>query len=519
MSIPQLIKCILFLFLAPVLFARPNSAPTQHNERQASFGEVYTGTFLLANTSSKDKLLRITKADVALSSFGEPHYFSAGTMLKSNANWIDFSPEQLVLKAGEETHISYTVSVPDGHIKSGRYWSALLINEEDTEWDATKPRDPTKTAIQITTHVQRDNNFRLKIKDTRLVQIENRPAIEVAIENPSQRFLNANIWAEIYDQSGHYVERYMGQTVKLAPGQNTTTQIELDGLRVGKYKAILASRYTSPTGFSELQETALLAQYVAPFTLAISRDKSIKINQQDKPVMLASSSHKEDGAAKVPISALELDTEIPAARPDKDPGADLVAAQSEHGSQTAARGDSVESQIPSGSSSFPKRYHTVKKGEWLSTIAKKYYSDAMKFKLIFAANKAILENPNVIHPGQELWIPYEDDETIKQLTASAPITEENLSEPWAYHSGEALGWLAKTNKRRWTINDYCLDFVSTMVVPDSLNSYLTSSIKVERIKIPLPLSLSKFSGASGSLTFSGSNPSPSSLTLTSRRSS
>lgn len=49
--------------------------------------------------------------------------------------------------------------------------------------------------------------------------------------------------------------------------------------------------------------------------------------------------------------------------------------------------------------------HTVKSGESLSLIAKKYYGDPMKYKAIFEANTNILSNPDVIHPDQELVIP------------------------------------------------------------------------------------------------------------------
>ena len=49
--------------------------------------------------------------------------------------------------------------------------------------------------------------------------------------------------------------------------------------------------------------------------------------------------------------------------------------------------------------------HTVAGGESLSKIAKHYYKDPMKYTAIFEANKNILKNPDVIHPGQELVIP------------------------------------------------------------------------------------------------------------------
>ena len=49
--------------------------------------------------------------------------------------------------------------------------------------------------------------------------------------------------------------------------------------------------------------------------------------------------------------------------------------------------------------------HTVESGESLSKIAKHYYGNAMKYNAIFEANRNILNNPDIIHPGQELVIP------------------------------------------------------------------------------------------------------------------
>jgi nucleoid-associated protein YgaU len=49
--------------------------------------------------------------------------------------------------------------------------------------------------------------------------------------------------------------------------------------------------------------------------------------------------------------------------------------------------------------------HEVARGESLSKIAKHYYGDAMKYNHIFQANTDQLDNPDMIHPGQELTIP------------------------------------------------------------------------------------------------------------------
>ena len=49
--------------------------------------------------------------------------------------------------------------------------------------------------------------------------------------------------------------------------------------------------------------------------------------------------------------------------------------------------------------------HTVSAGETLSEIAESFYGDAAKFRIIFAANRNQLDDPDVILPGQVLRIP------------------------------------------------------------------------------------------------------------------
>lgn len=51
------------------------------------------------------------------------------------------------------------------------------------------------------------------------------------------------------------------------------------------------------------------------------------------------------------------------------------------------------------------QFYTVVSGDTLSKIAKHFYQDAMKYPVIFEANKPMLKDPNKIYPGQVLRIP------------------------------------------------------------------------------------------------------------------
>jgi nucleoid-associated protein YgaU len=73
------------------------------------------------------------------------------------------------------------------------------------------------------------------------------------------------------------------------------------------------------------------------------------------------------------------------------------------------------SNVQSGASSRPDttgqpvadrtETYTVKSGDTLSAIAKREYGDAGEWRRIYEANRDQLDNPDLIHPGQELRLP------------------------------------------------------------------------------------------------------------------
>ena len=66
---------------------------------------------------------------------------------------------------------------------------------------------------------------------------------------------------------------------------------------------------------------------------------------------------------------------------------------------------SVDDQMTTAVQEPEAQFHTVVSGDSLSKIAKKYYGNAMKYPVIFEANKPMLTDPDKIYPGQVLRIP------------------------------------------------------------------------------------------------------------------
>jgi nucleoid-associated protein YgaU len=79
------------------------------------------------------------------------------------------------------------------------------------------------------------------------------------------------------------------------------------------------------------------------------------------------------------------------------------------------------SDVKSGSSSASsgespptnghEQTYTVKSGDSLSKIAQRHYGDGRKWRAIFEANRNLITNPDLIHPGQVLTLPPAGDIT------------------------------------------------------------------------------------------------------------
>ena len=67
--------------------------------------------------------------------------------------------------------------------------------------------------------------------------------------------------------------------------------------------------------------------------------------------------------------------------------------------------EQVDEDLKIAVSEKESKFYTVKSGYSLSKIAKEFYGNAMKYMVIFEANKPMLKDPNKIYPGQVLRIP------------------------------------------------------------------------------------------------------------------
>jgi nucleoid-associated protein YgaU len=86
------------------------------------------------------------------------------------------------------------------------------------------------------------------------------------------------------------------------------------------------------------------------------------------------------------------------------------------------RGYITQNQIPEVEPIAPKyETYTVKKGDTLQKISKKYYGTTKKWAKIYEANRDTMTGPDKIYPGKVLNIP-----SLPEMKSSSAPVQENL---------------------------------------------------------------------------------------------
>ena len=172
------------------------------------------------------------------------------------------------------------------------------------------------------------------------------------------------------------------------------TEISFDMVlpMLGKYS--FASAYKKPDYYLSLLENLMLGR--KPFQFIVSRmgPSGALLYDSNMKVSLDSYTVTED-ATKGPDVTVAVTLKQYKAFSTK-----TVQVQKTEEKTT------VKAETPRETSSAPKtKTYTVKSGDCLWNIAKKYYGNGARYSDIFNANKDKISNPNLIYPGQVLTIP------------------------------------------------------------------------------------------------------------------
>lgn len=236
------------LFVAAVLAATPLAAQVSVvsstlEEHAAAPGERYAGTVRVRNGGAEPRQVRVSSADYRFLADGRTFYEQPGTVERSSAAWVTFSPSRLTLAPGEEASVAYTVAVPADAALRGSYWSVLMVEAVDEAPAAVRSGRvgiaPTiRYAVQLATHVGQAERH-IALEGARLTTDGGEKALQVDVVNTGQQADRLELRVDLFDAEGTPVGRLASTRGLVYPGSSIRQRFDLGAIPAGTYRALL----------------------------------------------------------------------------------------------------------------------------------------------------------------------------------------------------------------------------------------------------------------------------------------
>ena len=227
-------------------------------EREALPGETYGGTIRLRNTSAEMQEVRVYQTGYLFHADGRSLHVAPDSQPRSNAGWMGVTPTSLVIAAGDEVDVGYTVSVPKAGVSAGTYWSMIMVEPLARDVPdgraAGAPSVGVRTVlrfgIQIATHVSGEVAHQLGIENARVASgTTGERELTFELINTGVAAYRPNVSVEIFDAQGVAIATLQEQRGLMYPGTSTLQRFALADLPPGQYEALVVVDTGSPEVF------------------------------------------------------------------------------------------------------------------------------------------------------------------------------------------------------------------------------------------------------------------------------
>ena len=240
------------LTITSASYARISIIGGLSHEKKAAVGEVYKGSIIIKNDDTKAQEIKLYQTDYTFQCDGTNEYGEAGGLERSNAKWLSFSPNRMVIPSESTMTVNYTVKVPGGDPNlAGTYWSMLMVEEipetspESSQAEEVIPQvgimQIVRYGVQMITHIEDTGERKLEFLDTKLLREEEVRILKVDVGNTGQRWLRASLWVELYDDAGRYIGRFENDRKRIFPGASVRFKVDLSNVPKGSYQSLVVA--------------------------------------------------------------------------------------------------------------------------------------------------------------------------------------------------------------------------------------------------------------------------------------
>jgi hypothetical protein len=225
------------------------------DDRTVAPGERYTGTISVRNDTNEPQQARVYQTDYLFFPDGSNRFDDPGTIERSNADWITYTPSILILPPSATVEVSYEVAVPEtleGGEPTGSYWSMMMVEavspesetstlgEADTEPEQRRlgAQQVMRYGVQVATHIDGPPAYDVALSDLQVEASDSARVLLVAAQNTGQAMMRPAVWMELYDASGEKAAELRSEPFRLYPGTGVTYRLDATRLAPGTYEAL-----------------------------------------------------------------------------------------------------------------------------------------------------------------------------------------------------------------------------------------------------------------------------------------
>lgn len=246
----KIYKLFLFLSFLTVLSLSSNASvevlgSLKHIHNGKS-GDVIKGEIRVQNNDNTDQEIRVYQTDLLYNTQDNTFYDEPGSHNRSNANWIQYSPKSVVLKAKEIRTIQYEITIPQNDTLKGTYWSVMMVEGvvpiDPNQKGELNIRTVTRYAIQLVTEIADKGKGSLKFLEPTLLKEGEKLFLAVDLINNGDHYISPDVSIELFDDKGKSIKVMTLPKKGLYPTTSTRFRFDLEGIPGGKtYQAMIVA--------------------------------------------------------------------------------------------------------------------------------------------------------------------------------------------------------------------------------------------------------------------------------------
>lgn len=243
--------------MAPLLLALLCSVHTAHaaeisvvgslvRQAEQDPGDRTEGVILVRNNNDVPREILVHQSDYMFHADGRNDFAPAGSLPRSNADWVSFNPAQVLVPPHQTVSVYYAIEAPDEDL-SGSYWSLLLVEALPLPVEEQLPQigrgvqiqTVIRYGVELISDLGGDADGLLAFDSVALRRQDGQTLLALDIANRGAIQASPRVWIDLFDAEGAPAGRVTAtQQSRILPGCSTRFLLDLSKLPRAAYTGL-----------------------------------------------------------------------------------------------------------------------------------------------------------------------------------------------------------------------------------------------------------------------------------------